>query len=57
MIDVSPLVAFMYAQDNISDAEQKLSDLPAEILTKLNQIHMLLFEIQEYLIDNSNICI
>ncbi len=57
MIDVSPLVAFMYAQDNISDAEQKLSDLPDEILTKLNQIHMLLFEIQEYLIDNSNICV
>lgn len=57
MIDVPPLVAFMYAQDNISDAEQKLFDLPDEILTKLNQIHMLLFEIQEYLIDNSNISI
>lgn len=31
----TPLVAFIYAQDNISDAEQILSDLPDEILTKL----------------------
>lgn len=57
MIEVSPFTALIYAQDNLSDAEQKLPDLPDEILTKLNQIHMLLFEIQEYLIDNSSNCI